>query len=153
IIMAVAHGRDVPVRESVIDLTVAGAAILAVGWVAAAKQGLRTIAPFFGCLALMGGFWLALTPTPDSELRAVGLAIAYSFVVFAASHLFVTGLVYVRILAALALIPTSLLALASTFSIKLSEVAIEGLLITTFVMFGMLGIAISFELPALRRRS
>lgn len=153
VIMAVSHGREAPVHAPVIGLTVGGAAILAVGWLGAAKQGLRTIPPFFGCLALMGGLWLAATPTPDSELRAVGLAIAYSFVVFAASHMFVTGLVYARILAAIALLPTALLAIAGSFSLKMSGVAIEGLLITTFVMFGMLGVAIALELPALRRRA
>jgi hypothetical protein len=54
----------------------------------------------------------------------------------------------------LALVPSSLLlAVAGSVSMTMSDAAVEGLLIMTFAMFALLGIAIALEVPALRRRA
>jgi len=152
-IVVAAHVREVDAGRAILGFMGIGSAMLAVAWARVAKQGFRTVGPFFGCLALIGGLALVIMPTSFEEQRAVGLALAYSFVVFAASHLFVTGLVYVRIFAALGVLPSSVLAVAATFSMRISAVAVEGLLIATFAVFALLGLALALELPALRRRA
>lgn len=134
---------------------VVAAGALAIAFAGTAKQRHATVAPMFGCLAIVATAMLAWSAHAAQTRDFVPSiqSILYAVAVFPVSLLFARGLTYVRAFAALAALPAVGLVGVSIINVRLTEAELFVLVAITFLMFAVVGVAIAMSLQSLRTRS